>query len=122
MDQIFTPGNFDMPKKYGYMAAVLEMYDKKSLINYLSAGKSDEEKKAIQEKYKDTSLYDIVDSLGTDKLKAAISKNKNLVYNHVHLQFHKQNMVAGKPIGIFAQNNVSHGVISLIDQTAKLDS
>jgi hypothetical protein len=31
-------------------------------------------------------------------------------------------MVAGKLIGIFAQNNVSHGVISLIDQTAKLDS
>jgi len=30
-------------------------------------------------------------------------------------------MVAGKLIGIFAQNNVSHSIISLIDQSVKTD-
>jgi len=30
MDQIFTPGNFDEPKKYGYMAEALRLHPEMS--------------------------------------------------------------------------------------------
>ena len=99
MDQIFTPGNFDEPKKYGYMAEALRVHPEMSY----------EEINSLYEKK------------GVDGLKDLIAKSKNLVYNNIHLAFHKQNMVAGKLIGIFAQNNVSHSIISLIDQSVKTD-
>lgn len=100
MDQIFTPGNFDEPKQYGYMAEALRLHPEMSY-------------EEVQKKFKEE---------GVDGLKDLIAKSKNLVYNNIHLAFHKQNMVAGKLIGIFAQNNVSHSIVSLIDQSIKTDA
>lgn len=107
MDQIFTPGNFDEPKKYGYIAEAVRVHPEMSYEDILRIYEQAEQKEA---------------GSGVDALKDLISKSKNLVYNNVHLAFHKQNMVAGKLIGIFAQNNVSHSIISLIDQSVKTDA
>lgn len=113
--QIFTPGNFDQPKKYGYMAAVLESFTLEQLQQHIKNSMSE----SFWQQHKNDDLYTLVDSLDTDTLKSLLSSSKNLVYNHTHLQFHKQNMVAGKLIGIFAQNNVSHSVISFEDYIEK---
>lgn len=93
MYQILQPGNFDMPKKYGYIAAAMELFPGKYTFEQLKAMDVD------------------------DQLKPLVMTKKNLVYNHVHLQFFKQNMTAGKLIGIFAQNNVSHSLISMYKNT-----
>ena len=94
--QLFTPGNFDEPKKYGY------------LISYVQeeASKTGRDPQAIWEEAK---------NWDNDTLKDRNKRAKNLIYNNVQVQFHKQNMVAAKLIGIFAQANVSHAFISLGD-------
>ena len=94
--QLFTPGNFDEPKKYGY------------LISYV-------QEEAQRTGRDPREIYDEAKNLDIDTLKDKSMKSKNLVYNNVQVQFHKQNMVAGKLIGIFAQANVSHAFISLVD-------
>jgi hypothetical protein len=61
----------------------------------------------IESEYKalsDLSIYELKDRSMTDK---------NLIYSSVHVQFHKQNMTAGKLIGVFATGNVSHAFMSL---------
>lgn len=92
--QLFTPGNFDEPKKYGY------------LISYVQA-EAERTGKSAKKIYEEAKDWDI------DTLKDKNKKAKNLIYNNVQVQFHKQNMVAGKLIGIFAQANVSHAFVSL---------
>lgn len=106
MDQIFTPGNFDEPKKYGYMAEAIRLHPEMSY-------------EEINKIYEDAEKEEA--GSGVEALKDLIAKSKNLVYNNIHIAFHKQNMVAGKLIGIFAQNNVSHSIISLIDQSPMTD-
>ena len=104
--QLFTPGNFDEPKKYGY------------LINYVQnrAAKTGEDPEAIWEEAMKVSEKMSVDDLN-DWLKKKNKTPMNLIFNHVQVQFHKQNMTAGKLIGIFAQANVSHAFISLVEDT-----
>lgn len=121
--QIFTPGNFDKPKKYGYMAAVLESVE---TVDLIEAAKKSENSNAnalaasaedmLKQEGAVVDRYTLANALSTSELKTLLSTSKNLVYNHIHLQFHKQNMVAGKLIGIFAQNNVSHSVIGLSER------
>ena len=96
--QLFTPGNFDEPKKYGY------------LISYVQneAARTGRDPEEIWEEAKD---WD------NDTLKDKNKTSKNLIFNNVQVQFHKQNMTAGKLIGIFAQANVSHAFISLEKDT-----
>lgn len=92
--QLFTPGNFETPKKFGY------------LISYVQS-EHERTGKSVDDLYKEG--Y----QLSNDELKAKNKSNKNLIFNYTQVQFHKQNMAAGKLIGIFAQANVSHAFISM---------
>ena len=85
-EQLFTPGNFNEPKRVGYMIAAMD-----------NTGKS----------------YDELKDLDVDALKKECYTKKSLLYANTQMQFHKQNMVAAKLIGVFAQSNVSHGFMSL---------
>lgn len=85
-EQLFTPGNFDEPKRVGYLIAAMD-----------NTGMSYEELK----------------DLSTGRLKDLCYTKKSLLYADTQMQFHRQNMVAGKLIGVFAQANVSHGFMSL---------
>ena len=104
--QLFTPGNFDEPKKYGY------------LISYVQneAARTGRDPEDIWEEAMEQGSKMSVDDFN-DWLKQKNKTSKNLIFNNVQVQFHKQNMTAGKLIGIFAQANVSHAFISLKDNT-----
>ena len=96
--QLFTPGNFDEPKKYGYLISYVQNEATRT-------GRDPEE------------IYEEAKNWDNDTLKAKNKTSKNLIFNNVQVQFHKQNMAAGKLIGIFAQANVSHAFISLVEGT-----
>lgn len=96
--QLFTPGNFDEPKHLGY------------LVDYVQT-------MCDRYGFEPDEIYEEADKMDTMKLKDAISGTKNLVFAYTQVQFHKQNMVAGKLIGVFAQANVSHAFMSLVEDT-----
>lgn len=104
--QLFTPGNFDEPKKYGY------------LISYVQneAARTGRDPEDIWDEAMEIGSKMSVDDFN-DWLKKKNKTSKNLIFNNVQVQFHKQNMTAGKLIGIFAQANVSHAFISLEKDT-----
>ena len=104
--QLFTPGNFEEPKRLGYT------------IEYVQS--KIREAKELGEDYNIQELYNKAATMDNDKLKDAVKTRSNLIYNNVQSQFHKQNMVAGQLIGIFAQANVSHAFLGLVDNTALL--
>ena len=97
--QLFTPGNFEEPKKFGYRISYIQNEARRT-------GVSPEK------------LWQATDNWDNDQLKDANKATKNLIFNNVQVQFHKQNMTAGKLIGIFAQANVSHAFISLNDEAS----
>jgi hypothetical protein len=99
MEQLFTPGNFDVPKKLGYLMDVIKNVKKRADFN--------------PEEFDIESEYKALSDLSIDKLKDRSMTDKNLIYSSVHVQFHKQNMTAGKLIGVFATGNVSHAFMSL---------
>ena len=104
--QLFTPGNFEEPKRLGYT------------IEYVQS--KIREAKELGEDYNIQELYSEAATMNNNKLKDAVKTRSNLIYNNVQSQFHKQNMVAGQLIGIFAQANVSHAFLGLVDNTALL--
>ena len=104
--QLFTPGNFEEPKRLGYT------------IEYVQS--KIREAKELGEDYNIQELYNKAATMDNDELKDAVKTRSNLIYNNVQSQFHKQNMVAGQLIGIFAQANVSHAFLGLVDNTALL--
>ena len=104
--QLFTPGNFEEPKRLGYT------------IEYVQS--KIREAKELGEDYNIQELYNKAATMDNDKLKDVVKTRSNLIYNNVQSQFHKQNMVAGQLIGIFAQANVSHAFLGLVDNTALL--
>lgn len=84
-EQFITPGNFDEPKTLGYKIAAV----KKGNVSY----------------------HDL-DGHTIDKLKEAAKTKSSLLYSHVQMNFYKQNSVAAKLIGVFAQSNISHAFIN----------
>ena len=104
--QLFTPGNFEEPKRLGYT------------IEYVQS--KIREAKELGEDYNIQELYNKAATMNNDELKDAVKTRSNLIYNNVQSQFHKQNMVAGQLIGIFAQANVSHAFLGLVNNTALL--
>ena len=84
-EQFFTPGNFDEPKRIGYLIQAC---------------------KNTGEDYKELS------KLSIDELKDKAYQKQSLLFVDTQIKFHRQNMVAGKLIGAFAQANVSHGFVS----------
>ena len=87
-DQSFSPGNFDEPKRVGYLIAAHEVTG--TPVSELS-------------------------KLSTDELKTKYYKKASLLFAQTQVHFHKQNSVAGKLIGVFAQANVSHGFVTLMN-------
>lgn len=91
MSKMFNPGSFDVQKKTARIVRILQetqghTYQELSRLNL-------------------DQLDEILDS----------SSDRNIIYSSSQVYFHKQNMTAGKLIGIFANNNTSHAFISMQD-------
>ena len=99
MDKMFNPGSFDPQKKTARIIQILKVTDQ---YNY-----NDLVKKSLDQ------LEEI--------LKQFTSKNKNICFIGTQIQFHQQNMTAGKLIGIFANNNVSHAFVSMHNVNLNID-
>lgn len=97
MDKMFNPGSFDVQKKSARIINVLK-----------------NNPKYTYEELSKMSLEEL------DKLSESGSKN-NIVFSSTQVYFHKQNMTAGKLIGIFANNNTSHAFLSMQNISLKLD-
>lgn len=88
MSKMFNPGSFDVPKKTA------------RIIRALKAGVS--------------SSYEKLSNMSTKELDALLESNTgNIIFSTTQVAFHKQNMTAGKLIGIFANNNTSHAFLSM---------
>lgn len=90
-DKMFNPGNFDPQKKIA------------RIVNILKANKG--------------YTYNQLAKMTVKQLDALndASSNLNINLSTTQVYFHKQNMTAGKLIGIFANNNTSHAFISMQD-------
>lgn len=97
MVKMFNPGSFDTQKKSARIINVLKN-NSKYTYDELSKMSLDE----------------------LDKLSESGSKN-NIVFSSTQVYFHKQNMTAGKLIGIFANNNTSHAFLSMQNISLKLE-
>lgn len=102
VEQLFTPSGFETLKQLGYTVAYVE--------------------DLIADGIDATEAYKKAKELSVDDLKKVSSKSKNLIFNDVQVQFHKQNMIAAQMIGVFAQSNVSHGFISFENDQANPDT
>ena len=91
-DQVLSSGNFDEVKRIGYMMAAMDNGTEYATAREMSVG----------------------------ALKNAAYTNKYLQYADTQMQFHKQNMVAAKLIGVFAQANVSHAIVGMSDVPAEI--
>ena len=91
MEKMFNPGSFNVQKKAARIVSILKSSSKYSY--------ADLSKKKLEE------LDEIIES----------SSNLNIIFPSTQVYFHKQNMTAGKLIGIFANNNTSHAFLSMQD-------
>ena len=107
MDKMFNPGSFDPQKKTAAIVRCLENNQNKKEYIELAGMK----------------LEDLEDYLSEIESNNA----KNILHISTQVQFFQQNMVAGKLIGIFANNNVSHAFVQMqnvsmnFDENAKLE-
>lgn len=90
--KMFNPGSFDNPKKSARIINILKNSEKKYSYEELS-------KKSLKE------LEELAES----------SSRRNIIFSGTQVYFHKQNMTAGKLIGVFANNNTSHAFLSMQD-------
>lgn len=88
MSKMFNPGSFDVQKKSA------------RIIKALKAG--------VDKSYKELAAMSLEE---LDTLSA--STTGNIIFSTTQVAFHKQNMTAGKLIGIFANNNTSHAFLSM---------
>ena len=88
MEQFFTPGNFEKPKRIGYLITAMD-----------NTGRT----------------YEDLNKESTSTLKDLAITSKNLLYAQTQVDFHKQNMIAAKLIGIFALANVSHAFTNMLE-------
>lgn len=97
MSKIFNPGSFDVQKKAA------------RIINILKSGATNYS-------------YDELSAMSLDELDTLMesSSNRNIIFSSTQVYFHKQNMTAGKLIGVFANNNTSHAFLSMQDITLNL--
>lgn len=91
MVKMFNPGSFDVQKKSA------------RIINILKSSK----------KYS----YSQLKAMTLEELDSILEQtsNLNIIFPSTQVYFHKQNMTAGKLIGIFANNNTSHAFLSMQD-------
>ena len=93
-DQTLSAGNFDEEKKVAYTIAAVDNLNEKDSAKIA---------RFVQEQAGKTS----------DELKDLAYKPYDLLFADTQIKFFKQNMVAAKLIGIFAQANVSHAFVAL---------
>ena len=95
-DKMLNPGNFDVQKRMGYMAAAYR------LGNH---------------------TWEQLQAMSIKELKNLVFTNKNLMEFDVQTQFYKQNSVAGQILGIFAVARSAHAIFEgrnygvLVDDT-----
>ena len=95
-DKMLNPGNFDVQKRMGYMAAAYR------LGNH---------------------TWQQLQAMSIKELKNLVFTNKNLMEFDVQTQFYKQNSVAGQILGIFAVARSAHAIFEgrnygvLVDDT-----
>ena len=96
--KMFNPGSFDVQKKTARIINILKETDNKYSYKQLS-------------------------EMTLKQLDAIVSAStgKNILRSTTQVYFHKQNMTAGKLIGIFANNNTSHAFVSLQNVRLNLD-
>lgn len=97
MSKMFNPGSFDVQKKTARIVRILQE----------TTGHTYKELSGLTVKQ----LDDILNA----------SSNKNIIFSTSQVYFHKQNMTAGKLVGIFANNNTSHAFISMQGIDLKLE-
>lgn len=90
--KMFNPGSFDPQKKSARIVSIMKANPGKYTYGKLAA-MSLEELTALSEG----------------------SVNRNIAHSTTQVYFHKQNMTAGKLIGVFANNNTSHAFLSMQD-------
>lgn len=90
MEKMFNPQSFDPQKRAARIVTLLENGYKYGDI-------------------KDKSLKELT------KLAEEVAPSHNIVFSSSQVYFHRQNMTAGKLIGIFANNNTSHAFLSMQD-------
>lgn len=89
MQKMFNPGSFDVQKKAARIVTILEQNPKET--------------------------YEHLSQLSLDELNELVGNDtsKNIIFPSSQIYYHRQNMVAAKLIGIFANNNTSHAFISM---------
>ena len=92
-DQVISAGQFDDLKTVGYTIAAADNQDSsKNLLQFTEDNKNK----------------------GYKELKKEAYKASDLMFADTQIKFFKQNMIAAKLIGVFAQANVSHAFVSLL--------
>lgn len=94
LPKMFNPGSFAMQKESAKRLEVMEMVNNGELHGYTWKDVSKMNEKAL-------------DSL------LSKGKQRNILFSTTQVYFHKQNMTAGKLIGIFANNNTSHAFVNI---------
>lgn len=97
LSKMFNPGSFDVQKKAARIVTILKNPSNKKTYSELSSM-----------------------SLPQLSALAEASTGKNILRSTTQVYFHKQNMTAGKLIGIFANNNTSHAFVSLQNISVQL--
>lgn len=96
IDKLFNPGSFDPQKKTARIIQIRKL---------------DRENKYKYKDLADMDLDDLESLLGT----LTNNEDNNICYCSTQVKFQQQNMTAGKLIGIFANNNVSHAFVQMQD-------
>lgn len=98
-DQTLSAGNFDEEKRVAYTIAAADNLEDKSTISFLV------------EKLKGQKA---------SKIKDLAYKPYDLMFADTQIKFFKQNMIAAKLIGVFAQANISHAFVSMMDNAGQI--
>lgn len=106
VDQMFSPGNFDVPKRIGYLIKAAD-------VAFNEGARPNEELGDIADRTE--YIASTLEDKSISELKDLAYKKSSLLFANVQVNFHRQNSVAGKLIGVFAQANVSHGFMGLLD-------
>lgn len=98
-DQTLSAGNFDEEKRVAYTIAAADNLEDKSTIS---------------------SLVEKLKGQKSSKIKDLAYKPYDLMFADTQIKFFKQNMIAAKLIGVFAQANISHAFVSMLDNAGQV--
>ena len=120
LPKMFNPGGFDMQKSSVRRLEIMEAVNanKIKLENIEIVDSSNNKIHLTIE-----NLWENLEKLSLDDLDDIIAShninNRNIIFASTQVYFHKQNMTAGKLIGIFANNNTSHSFVNIHNEKHK---